>query len=652
MNRLSGQRSTYLQHAAHQPVHWFPWSDEAFALAKEQDKPVFLSSGAVWCHWCHVMARESFEDPETAKLLNEQFICIKLDRDERPDVDRRYQQAVAAMGSGSGWPLSVFLTPDRQAFFGGTYFPPRDSQGRPGFRRVLSSVSDFYRSKRSDALTYAQKVVEALKPEPGAPEDLNPGLLDEAEEQMLSLYDPDNGGFGNAPKFPMPGTLEFLLRRFRDGSSMAGTAAKRTLSAMTAGGFHDRLGGGFHRYSVDEAWIIPHFEKMADDNAGLLRNYIDGYALFSEERFLQTARGIITFAGGELASPGGGFSASQDADVTPDDEGGYFTWTEAELRDVLDEEQYGVVKDHLLDPRGVMHHDPRKRVLSERETIQSIAERTGRSVAEVQKSLDQARQLLLLRRQARTAPIIDRVLYPSLNGMMIAAFIRAYQVLGDPGILSEALQALDRILKDRVDGNVLWHADGVPGMLEDYVHMADGLVSAYEATGEARFLEKAEALMAVCREKFLDKEEGGFFDTEEEVLGTRLKRIEDVPHASPNAVAILVLQRLGLLTGKKEYHDEAELSLRLFAGLARNMGVHGATYFCALHAYYRRQSLTVESAPGSALARDARLAAARSYSSIAYGPDHGRVIACEKGVCSEPVDTTDRLPEAFKVKAA
>jgi hypothetical protein len=647
MNKLSGQHSTYLQHAAHQPVDWHPWSEEAFNLARERNKPVFLSTGAVWCHWCHVMAGESFEDEETARLLNANFVCIKLDRDERPDIDRRFQQAVAAMGGGNGWPLSVFLTPDKQAFYGGTYFPPDDRQGRPSFKKVLKAVSEFYVVRKQDALSYAATVVEALKPEPGEPEDLDEGLLAEAERTMLSVFDTENGGFGSMPKFPLPGAIEFLLRRSRDGSKEAGEAARKTLSAMAAGGFHDQLGGGFHRYSVDEAWRVPHFEKMADDNAGLLRNYSEGYALFGGETFLQAARGILKFAGTELADPGGGFYASQDADVTPEDEGGYFTWTDAELREVLDARQYEAMTAHFIHPGGSMHHDPRKNVLTSNQTAAAIAEGTGKSEADVEALLQEAKGKMLARRLTRTAPLVDKMLYPSLNGMMIAAYFRAYNVMDEPAMLKVAERALERILNERFRNGVLWHAEGIPGLLEDYIHVLDALVAGYEATARPRYLERAEALMGICGEKFLDAAEGGFFDTEGEVLGLRLKRIEDVPHPSPNAVAIRVLLRLAAVTGKEDYRREAERSLKLFAGIARNMGVHGGSYFCALHAYYRAQALTIEAAPDSSLARAARLAAARSYSSIAYGPDTGRLIACKKEVCSEPVRAAEDLPAEF-----
>lgn len=649
MNRLAREQSVYLRHAAHQKIDWHPWSEDAFDAARRENKPVFLSSGAAWCHWCHVMAAESFEDEETAELLNELFISIKLDRDERPDIDHRFQQAVAAMGSGSGWPLSVFLTPGKEPFFGGTYFPPEERQGRPGFKDVLLRVSNFFRTKKSEAESYAAAVMGALKPDPFNPEDLNEGILDEALKGILSRHDPVNGGFGTAPKFPMPGALEFLLRRFAaEGSEAAGEAARRTLLAMARGGFHDQLGGGFHRYSVDEAWIVPHFEKMADDNAGLLRNYVDGYALFGDEIFRDIAGGIIDFTSSELADPAGGFYASQDADVTPDDEGGYFTWTDAELRTVLTRDQYEIISHCLVHERGRMHHDPSKTVLAVTSEAGEIAQKLGKSPETIAEAIRVAKRALLARRRTRIAPLVDRAFYTSLNGMMIAAYLRAFMVLGRSDVRDFALKSLARILSERVEEGKLYHATGVHALLDDYIHLIDALVMAYEATGDRGYLDRAEEFLATCTEKFFDKAGGGFFDTEGDVLETRLKRIEDVPHPSANGAAIMVLLKLSFMSGKEAYRREAERMLRIFAGPARAMGVHAGTYFCALSAYYRRSSLTVESFPENPLVRAARSAAARSYSWVTYGPDTGRVIACLNNTCSPPVSEASALDILFR----
>jgi uncharacterized protein YyaL (SSP411 family) len=646
MNRLSKEKSAYLRHAANQKIDWRPWSEEAFELAYREDKPVFLSTGAVWCHWCHVMAKESFEDEETARLLNEHFIAIKLDRDERPDIDRRYQQAVAAMGGGGGWPLSVFLTPDKQPFYGGTYFPPEDWQGRPGFKNVLRSVNNFYKTKREDLKDYSRRVMEALKPEVLSPSDLSEVMIDEAEKAMLAVLDTRNGGFGTAPKFPMPGALEFLLHRAAmNAGTSAGDAARRTLEAMAAGGFHDHLAGGFHRYSVDEAWRIPHFEKMADDNAGLLRNYVDGYALFGDERFLEVARGIVAFTREVLSDPTGGFYASQDADVTPDDEGGYFTWTEDEFRKTLDPDEYAVLSSYLLHEEGSMHHDLARKVLFATRTPQELAAGLGRNAEDIQRLIKVGRGKLLAARTGRETPFIDTTLYTSLNGMLISAWFHAFAVLGDEEIRAFGVKSLERLLTERLVAGALLHAEDIPAVLDDYVFLIDALIAGYEATAQQRYLTLADELMTVCLEKFQDEKEGGFFDTDREVLGTRLKKIEDIPHASANALAALLLLKLALMTGKEEYQQQADRSLRLFAGTAREMSVHAGAYFCALDAHFNMLKLTVEALPDHELARAARALAGSSYTAIVYGEDKGRVIPCKREVCHEPISDPARLSD-------
>ncbi len=649
MNRLAKERSLYLKHAARQKINWYPWSEEAFAAALKEDKPVFVSSGAAWCHWCHVMAKESFEDPETARILNSLFISIKLDRDERPDVDRRLQHAVAAAGGGSGWPLSAFLTPGKKTFFGGTYFPPESRQGRPGFKQVLHAVSSFYSERKGDAESHAASIESVLKPETPVPGHLDATVLDEAEQAVLDEFDHENGGFGSFPKFPLTGAVEFLLRRSLSGgiASPAAEAARRTLLSMARGGLHDQLGGGFHRYSVDGSWLIPHFEKMADDNAGLLKNYAEAYALFGDNQLREAALGIIRFTGKELADPAGGFYASQDADVTPDDEGGYFTWSAVEFSQLLEAEQQKLMLRHLVRPGSAMHHDPSKMVLAENESIETIARETGRSQEWVAETIRRAKTVLLEARNRRQAPFIDRTLYTSLNGMMITAWLRAFPVLNDAQLREFALKSLDRILRDRYSGGRLSHAEQVPALLDDYIHLVDGLLAAYESTGGHRYLETAEELMGRCMEQFLDREGGGFFDTGENILAVRLKPVEDLPHPSANAVAILVLLKLSFLTGKDIYRTEAERCLAIHAGSARAIGIHAGAYFCALHAYYDAATLTAEIPPDGEFADSVRAAAARSYSFVRYGSNQGRVIRCKKGACSAPATSAHEVAVFF-----
>ncbi len=647
MNRLANEKSAYLRHAANQKIDWYPWSEDAFERARREDKPLFLSTGAVWCHWCHVMAQESFEDDETAQLLNELFINIKLDRDERPDLDRRYQQAVAAMGAGSGWPLSVFLTPEKKPFFGGTYFPPEDRQGRPGFKNVLRAVSNFYKTKRGDVAEYSDRVMDTLKPEILLPNNLSKTALDEAVQDIVSRFDPRHGGFGTAPKFPQPGALEFLLRRsLADPDPSIRRVCRTTLDAMALGGFHDQLGGGFHRYSVDEAWIVPHFEKMADDNAWLLRNYIDGYALFGDERYKDVAKGIIDFTRDVLSDPGGGFYASQDADVTPDDEGGYFTWTDDDFKRILTDEEYAVLILHLFHERGHLHHDPSKSVLAVAGEPEAVARKFGKPVAEVLKIIWHSKQKLLRERNQREAPFIDRTLYTSLNGMLITSYIRAFRILGDSSLKDFAVLSLSRILRDRVIGSILYHAEDVPAGLDDFIYLVEALIAVYEGTGAQNHLDRADALMAECMEKFGDSE-GGFFDTEGEVLGTRLKRVEDSPHPSANAIAVMLLLKLFSLTGKESYRVAAEKALKIFSRAAREMGVHAGAYFCALDAYFSTLKVTVEADPESDLSR-AALALSGPYSTIVYGENNGRVIPCVNETCFHPIADAALLKDFFR----
>ena len=636
MNRLSNERSPYLRHAATQPVHWYPWCDEAFDRARNEQKPVFLSSGGVWCHWCHVMAQETFEDREVADVLNEHFISVKLDRDERPDIDRRYQQAVALMGQAGGWPLSVFLTPDRRPFFGGTYFPPDDRYGRPGFRKVLRSVAEFYRSRADEALQYGARVFDALKTDVLSPGELAESSLDAARSSMLELFDAVNGGFGSAPKFPMPGALAFLLHRAAAAKDLeAERAVRMTLDGMARGGFHDQLAGGFHRYSVDEAWMVPHFEKMADDNAWLLRTYLDAYALYGEEHYREAALGIIRFVREVLSDPAGGFFASQDADVTPDDEGGYFTWTERDLQDILTIDEFEVLSRHLFSDRGRLHHDAEKRVLCLAMTPQEVARSADLSEDAVRSLIESGKKKLLAARNRRETPFVDRTRYTALNGMFITSFLKAFRVLGDAALRDFALLSLDRLLRERTGRGGPEHAEGIPALLDDVVHLVEALVAAYEATGDRSRLEQAERFMEQALGSYGDPA-GGFFDTGGEVLGVRLKRIEDIPHPSANAVAALQLIKLWHMTGKDRYRAAAERTLGIFAAAVPEMGIHGGMYFCALDAWFSALTLTVEAPPDSDLARAAmRLAGTTTV--LVYAEDRGRVIPCVNEACREPV---------------
>ena len=651
MNRLAKEKSPYLRHAAGQKVDWHPWSEEAFQKAKELDRPLFLSSGAVWCHWCHVMAEESFEDDETARILNENFISIKLDRDERPDLDRRYQNAVSAMGSGGGWPLSVFLSPDGIPFYGGTYFPPVDRPGMPGFKQVLLKVSAFYDSNRARVSEHSKKLIKAISAEQGPPGEINRSLVDESVDRILAGFDPDNGGFGSAPKFPMTGAMDLLINRhFFSGNNYLKNIIKKTLEAMAKGGFYDQLGGGFHRYSVDAAWIVPHFEKMASDNAGLLVNYIEAYALFKDPLLKETAYGIIHFIDSTLSGTDGGFYSSQDADVTPDDEGGYFTWTMDEIKESLSKREFEVISMHLINDKGRMHHDSRKFVLFVAESPEHVSAETGISLEEVKKIIREAKQKLLNVRNKREEPYIDKTLYTSINGLFISSYLKAFRISGDINLKTSALNSIRKILSlHYIKGN-LNHTENVDGMLDDYIYFIDSLIIAYEATGDNNYIEIADRLMRKSLNDFWDKESGGFFDTDKDIIGVRLKTIEDIPSPSSNAVGIYSLLKLHYITGNDSYRNYAEKTLRLFSGTARESAIHSSSYLLALDSFFNMLSLTVEDSPGSSLS-DTAFSTFRPYKTISYGKRGNKVVMpCSTEKCYKPINKRSTL-ESFIKKA-
>ncbi len=643
MNRLSSERSAYLRHSAYQKIDWHPWSDEAFKKAEKEDMPVFLSTGAVWCHWCHVMAKECFEDEEIISLLNENFICIKLDRDERPDIDRRFQYAVAAMGSSTGWPLSVFLTPNKTPFFGGTYFPPEDMHGRPGFKKILNAVSELYRSKKSEVYEYSNKLMNLLKPEQLSESGISEAMLNDAVEKMISQFDPQNGGFGTAPKFPMPGAIEFLMNRyFFDNKESISITVRKTLEAMAKGGFHDQIGGGFHRYSTDESWIIPHFEKMADDNAWLLRNYINAYLLLKDEYFKDTAADIISFLRSEFSDPAGGFYASQDADITPDDEGGYFTWTEADFKKILNEEEYRILSHHFFHNRGTMHHDKSKKVLFVALEPEEISKNTGIDLERIYEVIKEGKKKLLRERNKREAPFIDRIFYTSLNGMLITAFLKAFRVFRDVDLKNHAIKSLEKIIQIHFTEDELFHAFGVKAMLDDYVFLAEALIYSYEITADKSYLDMAERLMRLCIDRFWDKNEYGFFDSEDAVLGLKLKIIEDIPHPSANSVAIILLLKLYHLTDNNDYLQKAEQALKGFYAKAKDMGIHASFYYVAIDAYFNMLRLALHTSLKSELTNTA-LSHFSPYTTVAYKEDYGYIIPCLKSECYEPLYSQKEL---------
>lgn len=592
-NRLAQSPSAYLQSAAHQPIHWYPWSNEAFAAAEAADKPVLLDIGAVWCHWCHVMDGESYENPELAAFLNQHFVCIKVDRDERPDVDARYQRAVQTLTQQGGWPLTAFLTPKGEVFFGGTYFPPDGKYGRPGFRTVLTSVLEVYRRRRDQVQAQAETVRRVLDEhlDEGAPGEVSPSMLDEAVSQMARLFDTVNGGFGSQPKFPHPAAIALLLRRWSDQpSDQIRLIIDRTLQGMARGGMHDQLGGGFHRYSVDAKWIVPHFEKMAYDNSELLKTYLDAYSLFGTEEYADVARGIVHWVREVASDPEGGYAASQDADVGPEDDGNYFTWTRDEAAAVLSPDELEIAAAYYdIGTAGEMQHDPGKNVLFIAASVPKIALRTGRSEEATQLLLRSAQAKLRLERARRPAPFIDRTRYTNWNAMMASAMLRAAAVLRDERAGGHALLTLTRIRQESAEPDTVAHTPGgVTGLLDDQVQVAAASLDAYETIGERGWLEWAEQTMDRVWADYWDSKGGGLFDIargrtdEAGLLPAQAKPIQDTPTPSPNGVAGIVTARLHELTGEARWQQRGAALCAAFAGRAAELGLYAATYLLAV----------------------------------------------------------------------
>jgi len=635
----------------HQPIRWHEWGEEAFAAAQRENKPMLLDVGAVWCHWCHVMDRESYDDPEIAAIVNDHFIAVKVDRDERPDIDSRYQAAVQALSGQGGWPLTAFLTPDGKPFYGGTYFPPSDGYGRPSFRRVLLSIANAYKEKNGDVVEQAKMVENAIAQAEsfaGRGGRISAGAIDAIVESALKMFDPDHGGFGRAPKFPHPSALDLLIERYAKKPTFRAKNAREmghsvqdshfsqnrrevecsdsssnhdrlrdvivsTLGHMAKGGVYDQLAGGFHRYSVDERWVVPHFEKMCYDNSELLKNYVHAYQATGIEFFADVARDIIRWMDEWLSDrERGGFYASQDADYSMEDDGDYFTWTLAEARAVLPEEEAQVAALHYdINEIGEMHHNPAKNVLYVRAPIEEIARRMNLAPERVQELLASAKQKMLAARLQRPTPYVDKTVYVSWNSLCVSAYLEAAKVLHLDGARRFALRSLDRALAQawkqqpsakgsarefsaRLLHVVAYfdpkaeHRD-VPGMLDDYAFTALACLDAYEATADLSYFKFAQAITDSMIARFFDAAAGGFFDTEPEadgknlgVLATRRKPVQDSPTPAGTPTAAIALMRLHHYTGEAGYRDKAEQTLEAFAGVAEQYGIFAATYGIAV----------------------------------------------------------------------
>src|SRR5690349_18600503 len=503
LNSLAKASSAYLRSAMHQPIRWYQWGEEAFAAAKRENKPILLDIGAVWCHWCHVMDRESYESAELAEVINSKFIAVKVDRDERPDIDSRYQAAISAMTGQGGWPLTAFLTPDGKPFFGGTYFPPDDHWGRPGFKRVLLAIAEAFENKKAEVAQQAEMVLNAISHAEafsGREGRVSPNLAPSIVASAVKLFDREHGGFGTAPKFPHPSALDLIAHQYaRSGDAELREVLVTTLQHMARGGVYDQLAGGFHRYSVDERWVVPHFEKMCYDNSELLKNYVHAYQATGETLFAAVARDIIRWMDEWLSDrEHGGFYASQDADVSLDDDGDYFTWTVDEALAALNEDEFRVAQLYYdINDVGEMHHNPAKNVLYVRASVAEIGVRLGMQEARVAVLLDSAKEKMYAARKNRPTPYVDKTVYTGWNGLCVSAYLTAARVFDLEAVLHFALRSLDWILSDGWNERGLKHiiaysepqavAGSVPGMLDDYAFVAFACLDAYEISSDLSY---------------------------------------------------------------------------------------------------------------------------------------------------------------------
>jgi uncharacterized protein len=677
VNRLAQESSLYLRQHGDNPVDWYPWGEEAFARAKAEDRPVLLSVGYSSCHWCHVMAHESFESPEIAEVMNERFVCVKVDREERPDVDALYMQATLALSGQGGWPMTVFLTPDGRPYYAGTYFPPESRHGMPGFADVCRHMADAYHSRRDDVEYAAGEVGRRLQMAAGRPaseETLERRIVDDAVTGLAMSFDPVNGGFGGAPKFPPHLALEFLLRRLwaRPDDGHAARMVELTLARMADGGIHDQVGGGFHRYSVDAIWLVPHFEKMLYDNALLARVYALAHRVTGRDAWRDVAERTLDYLLREMRGPGGGFAAAQDAD-SPGGEGAFFVWTPEQLLEVLTPDEaravairYGVRPEGNFEGATILH------VAAPLELVEQAVGPDAKLI------LASARGKLAAARSGRAAPARDGKVITSWNGLAIAAFADAGVILGRPDLIEVARETAAFLLERLVvDGRLMrvW-ADGAArhlGCLDDHADLAHGLLVLYEATFEPRWLAAARDLTRRMLDLFADPDGDGFFyaGSDAEELLARTRDVEDHPTPGGNSQAAWVLLRLAALTGDDLLEERAAGALRL---VGAEMGRYPQAFGTALVALdfltaARREVAIVGSAAEArtrALVDVARDAAGPAAVIAAGDPDDafaaeaapllaGRprvagapaAYVCQRFACRAPVTEPDELRRAL-----
>jgi uncharacterized protein YyaL (SSP411 family) len=583
-NRLAGETSPYLLQHAHNPVDWYPWGDEAFAQAKAEDKSVLVSIGYSACHWCHVMEHESFEDETTARIMNDNFINIKVDMEERPDVDQIYMTFVQLTTGRGGWPMTVFVTPEKLPFFGGTYFPPTPRYGMPSFQQILTSVADAYRNRRDEITTSAQDILGELRRATitdGLGEAFGENMLDAAFENFSRTFDAKNGGFGGAPKFPPSMSMEFLLRYWkRTGNERALEMVAKTAREMAEGGIYDQLGGGFHRYSVDAVWLVPHFEKMLYDNAQLTRVYLHLYQIFREtdpsdaEFYKRIAVATLEYVRREMLDAAGGFYSTQDAD-SEGEEGKFFVWRPEDVERLLGEPDAQIFNFYYdISEDGNFEG---KNILNTQFTPDAAARALKVTVGELNTTIDRGRKILFEEREKRVRPHRDEKVLTAWNGLMLAAFSEAAAVLGDRIYLDIARRNADFLMKSlgRSDGRLLrtWKngTAKLDAYIEDYANFSDGLVELYQVSGEIRYLDEARRLAEVMIEIFWDEENGGFYFTSDDhdALIVRNKDFIDNANPSGNSVAADVFLKLAKITSDDRYERYATKVLSIAAKQAR-----------------------------------------------------------------------------------
>ena len=569
-NRLANETSPYLLQHANNPVDWYPWGEEALARAKAEDKPILLSIGYSACHWCHVMERESFENEETASLMNERFVNIKVDREERPDLDAVYMEAVQMMTGSGGWPMTVFLTPEGKPFYGGTYFPPVDYSNLPGFPRLVTAISDAYRDQRGQIEETTKQITEKMGQTNQLTKSntlLTVDILHTAYNNLATSFDYQNGGVGMAPKFPQPMALEFLLRYNHHGfSERALEMVSLTLDNMAQGGIYDQIGGGFHRYSTDAYWLVPHFEKMLYDNAQLARLYLHAYLVTGRPMYRRITEETLNYVLREMTDPLGGFYSAQDAD-SEGEEGKFFVWTPQEIQAVLGEEDGNLIGGYFgLTEAGNFEG---KTILNVPQELTSFAEELGLDLEQLEAKIERAKVSLRDVREERIHPLLDDKVLASWNGLMLRAFAEAAAALNNEKYLNAAIANAEFLVNTmKPDGRLLRTYRGgqakLLGYLEDYAFVADGLLALYEATFQQRWLDEAVSLADSMVDLFWDENAGAFYDTgiDHESLVVRPRDVFDNAQPCGGSVASDLLLRLAVITGNQEYTVKATTPLR------------------------------------------------------------------------------------------